>query len=109
MKRWMILLLLAMSAIGLLLAAGCSDDDDDELLAGDPNDPNFEGIVDIADGAAEMQVDAVMVNFALMFELEENKQSQSEHYAEIIDQSHDYNAASGWHRLACVQLPGPRG
>jgi len=97
MKRWIILLLLAMAAIGLLLAAGCSDDDDDELLAGDPNDPNFEGIVDIADGAAEMQVDAVMVNFALMFELEDNKQSQSEHYAEIIDQNHDYNAASGWH------------
>ena len=97
MKRWMMLLLLAMAAIGLLLAAGCSDDDDDELLAGDPEDPRFEEIVDIADGAAQMQVEAVMVNFELMFSLGGLKQSMPMHEVDIIDLNHDYSAASGWH------------
>ena len=108
MKTKLILLALLVCATSVAVMIGCgSDDDGGGTITGNTNDPNFASIADVNDGAAEMHVDLVVLNFGLMGGIEDNIASRASagpaaafergRDVDVVEASYSYNSGSGWH------------
>jgi len=110
MKRMLILLMLLMVVTTVVVMVGCSDDDNgDGTIVGNVNDTSFQAIADVADGAADLHVDLIAANLALVqdfqtapgrSDLGRMATADITRDVEILSSTSSYDAGSGWHTIS---------
>ncbi|MBN2227876.1 MAG: hypothetical protein JW763_11005 [candidate division Zixibacteria bacterium] len=108
MKKLFVLSMAFLLGLGLILVSGCSEDDENGLATGDPDDPNYEFVADIA-GPVNFQMNTQMLE--LTFSIVDYLGSRATitpgqltgtekigaDYFEVID----YDTANYWHIVSC--------